>query len=50
MLAALLGVTLLAEGILSLWVVLSTVKIVPNQRPDVVEGTYSDVTDTGLYE
>ena len=50
MLAALLGVTLLAEGILSLWVVLSTVKIVPNQRPDVVEGTYSEVTDSGLYE
>ena len=49
-LAALLGVSLLAEGILNLWVALSTVKIVPNQRPDVVEGTYSEISDTKLYE
>lgn len=49
-LAALLGVSLLAEGILNLWVALSTVKIVPNQRPDIVEGTYSEISDTGLYQ
>lgn len=36
-LTVLLGAALLAEGVLNLCVALSTVKIVKNQRPDVIE-------------
>lgn len=39
---ALLGISLLAEGILNLCVVLSTVKIVRHQRPDVIEGEFRE--------
>ena len=46
-LTALLGVSLLAEGILNLCVALSTVKIVKHQRPDVIEADYVEV---GEYE
>ncbi|MBD5097977.1 MAG: hypothetical protein HDT35_00155 [Clostridiales bacterium] len=45
MLTALLGVALLAEGILNLCVALSTVKIVSHQRPDVIEVTSFVVED-----
>ena len=36
-LSVLLGLTLLSEGILSLYTVISTVLIVKNQMPDVIE-------------
>lgn len=38
-LTRLLGISLLAEGILNFCVVISTVKIVKHQRPDVIEGS-----------
>lgn len=42
-LTMLLGVSLLAEGILNLCVVVSTVKIVKHQRPDVIESEYREI-------
>ena len=42
-LTVLLGVSLLAEGILNLCVVVSTVKIVKHQRPDVIETEYREI-------
>ena len=39
-LTALLGISLLSEGILNLCVALSTVKIVKNQYPDVIEAEF----------
>ena len=39
LLTRLLGAALLAEGILNLCVAVSAVKIVPHQRPDVIEVT-----------
>lgn len=42
-LTMLLGVSLLAEGILNLCVVVSTVKIVKHQRPDVIESEYHEI-------
>ena len=42
-LTILLGVSLLAEGILNLCVVVSTVKIVKHQRPDVIESEYREI-------
>lgn len=42
-LTMLLGVSLLAEGILNLCVVVSTVKIVKHQRPDVIESEFREV-------
>ncbi|HBA47700.1 MAG TPA: hypothetical protein DCZ91_07845 [Lachnospiraceae bacterium] len=42
-LTMLLGVSLLAEGILNLCVVVSTVKIVKHQRPDVIESEYQEI-------
>lgn len=39
LLMVLLGITLLAEGILNLSTVITAVKIVRNQRPDVIETT-----------
>ncbi|MCM1026622.1 MAG: DUF308 domain-containing protein [Roseburia sp.] len=42
-LTMLLGVSLLAEGILNLCVVLSTVKIVRHQRPDIIDGEYQEI-------
>lgn len=44
-LTALLGAALLAEGVLNLCVALSTVKIVKNQRPDVIETEYFEVRE-----
>ena len=44
-LAVLLGAALLAEGVLNLCVALSTVKIVKNQRPDVIETEYFEVRE-----
>ena len=38
----LLGLSLLAEGGLNLAVALSTVKIVKNQYPDVIEGEFTE--------
>ena len=42
-LTILLGISLLAEGILNLFVVVSTVKIVGHQRPDTLESEYQDI-------
>lgn len=42
-LTVLLGIALFAEGILSLCVVVSTVKIVENQWPDTVESRYDEI-------
>lgn len=42
-LTILLGVSLLAEGILNLCVVVSTVKIVKHQCPDVIESEYREI-------
>ena len=44
-LTVLLGAALLAEGVLNLCVALSTVKIVKNQRPDVIETENSEVRE-----
>ena len=44
-LTELLGAALLAEGVLNLCVALSTVKIVKNQRPDVIETEYFEVRE-----
>lgn len=46
LLTTLLGVALLAEGILNLCVAVSTVKIVSHQQPDVVEVTSFEVEDS----
>lgn len=45
LLTRLLGAALLAEGILNLCVAVSAVKIVPHQRPDVIEVTSFEVED-----
>lgn len=45
LLTVLLGAALLAEGILNLCVAVSTVKIVDNQRPDVIETEYYEVKE-----
>lgn len=42
-LVVLLGVSLLAEGILNLFVVLSTVKIINHQHPDILESEYREM-------
>lgn len=44
-LTTLLGISLLAEGILNLCVVLSTVKIVRHQRPDIIESEYQEIAE-----
>lgn len=44
-LTVLLGAALLSEGVLNLCVALSTVKIVKNQRPDVIETEYFEVRE-----
>lgn len=44
-LTVLLGAALLAEGVLNLCVALSTVKIVKNQQPDVIETEYFEVRE-----
>ena len=45
LLTVLLGLALLAEGVLNLCVALSTVKIVKNQQPDVIETEYYEVSE-----
>lgn len=45
LLTILLGVALLAEGVLNLCVAVSTVKIVNHQRPDVIEVTSFEVEE-----
>ncbi len=44
-LVSLLGISLLCEGILNLITVLTAVKIIKNQQPDVIEITASEITD-----
>lgn len=44
-LTVLVGISLLAEGVLNLCVALSTVKIVKNQQPDVIETDYYEVRE-----
>ncbi len=44
-LTVLLGISLLAEGVLNLCVALSTVKIVGHQQPDVIETDYYEVRE-----
>lgn len=41
----LLGLSLLCSGILNLITVLTAVKIVENQQPDVIEITAKEITD-----
>ena len=48
LLTILLGAALLAEGILNLCVAVSMVKIVPHQRPDIVEATSFEMKDETL--
>ena len=43
LLARLLGVSLLCEGVLNLCVAVSTVKIIDHQHPDVIEAEYTEV-------
>ncbi len=43
LLTVLLGISLLAEGILNLCVVVSTVKIIKNQQPDIIDGSYCEI-------
>lgn len=45
LLTVLLGAALLAEGVLNLCVAVSTVKIIKNQRPDVIETEYFEVQE-----
>lgn len=44
LLARLLGASLLCEGVLNLWVAVSTVKIIRHQQPDVIEADYTEIT------
>ena len=44
-LTVLLGISLLAEGVLNLCVAVSTVKIVKHQYPDVIDADYMDVIE-----
>ena len=46
LLTRLLGAALLCEGVLNLCVAVSTVKIVGNQQPDVIEVSSFDVEDS----
>ena len=45
MLTVLLGISLLSDGVLNLCVVISTVKIIKNQYPDVIEADYCEMED-----
>lgn len=42
-LVVLLGISLLAEGILNLCVAISTVKIIRNQMPDIIDADYCEI-------
>ena len=44
-LTVLLGVSLLAEGILNLCTVISTVRIIKNQQPDIIEAEVYEISD-----
>lgn len=46
-LTVMLGISLLAEGILNLYTVISTVLIVRNQMPDVVEAEFLETSEWG---
>ena len=45
MLTTLLGISLLSDGVLNLCVAISTVKIIKNQYPDVIEADYCEMED-----
>lgn len=45
MLTTLLGISLLSDGVLNLCVAISTVKIIKNQYPDVIEADYYEMED-----
>lgn len=45
LLAVLLGISLLSEGILNLITVITAVKIIKHQRPDVIEAEYYDKSE-----
>ena len=45
MLTVLLGISLLSDGVLNLCVAVSTVKIIKNQYPDVIEADYCEMED-----
>ena len=45
MLTVLLGISLLSDGVLNLCVAISTVKIIKNQYPDVIEADYCEMED-----
>ncbi len=40
-----LGISLLAEGILNLYTVITTVRIIKNQQPDIIEAEYYEISD-----
>ena len=42
-LTVMLGITLISEGILNIVTVISAVKIIDHQQPDVIEGTFTEV-------
>ncbi len=40
-----LGISLLAEGLLNLYTVITTVRIIKNQQPDIIEAEYYEISD-----
>lgn len=44
-LTMLLGIALLSEGVLNLYTVVTTVRIIKNQRPDVIEADYYEIDE-----
>ncbi len=44
-LTVILGISLLAEGILNLYTVITTVRIIKNQQPDIIEAEYYEISD-----
>ena len=45
LLTVFLGISLLAEGLLNLYTVITTVRIIKNQQPDIIEAEYYEITD-----
>ena len=45
LLTVFLGISLLAEGLLNLYTVITTVRIIKNQQPDIMDAEYYEITD-----
>ena len=45
LLTVFLGISLLAEGLLNLYTVITTVRIIKNQQPDIIDAEYYEITD-----